>query len=842
MTRLTRGLVRAVIIAGLLILLLAAGAAGLLWSTLPPSTQESHIPGLAAPVAISFDADGIPRIQAANDTDAAAALGFVHARDRMFQMEMMRRAASGRLSEFAGSATLPIDRMMRVLGLRLRAEADLGLMPADTRALLEAYSRGVNAWIALRGRRAAPEFLLLGAPEPWTPVDSLLWGQTMGLWLSSNWRTELSRLALAGKTPQWMIDTLWPPDTDAGHPEAGLPAPRHAEAGPSSGRGSGSDSGPSPGQDAVAEHLLALLPRFPGPFTQPGTASNAWAVDGAHSATGSPLLAGDPHLAFGFPAIWYLARIDTPNTTLAGATAPGVPFMVLGRNRDIAWTFTTTGADTQDVFIETPVGATGTGAGGYATPDGSSPFVVRHEIIKIRGQPDELLIVRETRHGPVISDLDGGSGPILAVSMANLQPGNMAAAGLRALNLARSVADAGRAAPAITAPVQNLMVADRTTIGLFVTGRVPIRRAGDGSAPVQGADGTHDWIGWASGDQLPHVVAPASGHLVNANERIAPPDFPVFLARDWFGDWRARRIRERLAATPRATPADFARMQLDVVSPLARDLLPRLLAVPTADPRVATALDLLRQWDGSMARELPQPLIFTAWLERFVDLVLRGAGIPLANAGPRNEFAAYLLSSRGADQGARQQAQQKARPGAQQGVDQGAQQGVQHGPQQGAQQATPWCGGDCSITLRAALEATVTDLAARFGPDPAAWRWGQPHQAVFANPLLAQLPLIGRWTTFRIESSGGDATIDRGVPARGSFESIHGPEFRAVYDLADLDRSLFVVAPGQSGNPLSSHAADFLRRWRDGETIMLGPNPTPTDTNATLSASIRLLP
>jgi len=769
------------------VFLLATGGVGLLWSTLPPATQEAHIPDLGAPVAIRLDADGIPRIQAASDTDAAAALGFVHARDRMFQMELMRRNASGRLSEIAGPATLPMDRMMRVLGLRRQAEADLALLPADTRTVLNAYARGVNAWIALRGRRAAPEFLLLGAPEPWTPVDSLLWGETMGLWLSANWRTELSRLALAEKVPQWMIDTLWPPDSAAGNPEASRPAPHFADAGP--------DAGPDSGQHALAERLAALLPRFPGPFTQSGSASNSWAVDGAHSATGAPLLAGDPHLAFGFPGIWYLARIDTPSSVLAGATAPGVPFMVLGRNRDIAWTFTTTGADTEDVFIETPVGAND-----YATPDGPRPFAVRHEIIKIKGQPDQLLTVRETRHGPVISDLEGGNGPILAVSMASLQPGNMAAAGLRALNLAHSVAEAGTAAIEITAPIQNLTVADRSTIGLFVTGKVPIRRSGDGSAPVEGADGAHDWIGWASGDQLPHDVAPASGHLVNANERVAPPDFPVFLGRDWFGDWRARRIRELLAATPRATPADFAAMQLDVVSPLARDLLPVLLAVHSDDARAAAALDLLRNWDGSMARDLPQPLIFTAWLQRFVDLVLRDAGIPLADGGPRSEFAAFVLSPRGARQGAQ------------------------------------WCGGNCGVQLRAALEAAVIDLAARFGPDPATWRWRQPHQAVFANPFLAHLPLIGRWTEFRIASGGGDTTIHRGVPAYGSFESVHGPAFRAVYDLADLDRSLFVVAPGQSGNPLSSHAGDFLLRWRDGATITLGPQPV------TSTVSIRLLP
>ena len=257
----------------------------------------------------------------------------------------------------------------------------------------------------MRGRFAAPEFLVFGAPEPWTPVNSLLWGKTMGLWLSMNWRTELSRQALAGHTSQQAIDELWPDQSGPGHPQASLTLPRQFA-------------------DAAAR-LEEVLPNFPSPFTLPNTASNEWAVDGRHSATGAPLLAGDPHLAFGFPAIWYLARIDTPDLTLAGATAPGIPGLVIGHNAHIAWTFTTTGADTQDIFIETPVGTDQ-----YQTPDGPKPFTTRQEVIKVRGRPDETLTVRSTRHGPVISDLQGRSGPILAVSMANLAPGDTAAAGL----------------------------------------------------------------------------------------------------------------------------------------------------------------------------------------------------------------------------------------------------------------------------------------------------------------------------------------------------------------------------------------------------------------------------
>jgi penicillin amidase len=770
MRSLLRGIARLLSILGILLLFVAALIGGVLWLTLPRSNQSARIQGLSAPVDISFDADGIPRIKAANDLDAAAALGFVHARDRMFEMDLMRRNASGRLSELAGPVTLPLDRTMRVLGLRQAAESDYAALPPDVRAVLQAYANGVNGWIALRGRFAAPEFLVFGAPEPWTPVDSLLWGKTMGLWLSLNWRTELSRLALAGHVSQQMIDELWPNESGPGHPQASLTLPQQFA-------------------DAAAR-LEQVLPHFPSPFTLPNTASNEWAVDGRHSATGAPLLAGDPHLAFGFPAIWYLARIDTPDLTLAGATAPGIPGLVIGHNSHIAWTFTTTGADTQDVFIETPVGTDQ-----YQTPDGPKPFTTRQETIKVRGRPDETLTVRSTRHGPVISDLQGRSGPILAVSMANLAPGDTAAAGLFALNHAQTVQQAGVAAAEISSPVQNLLVADRQTIALYVTGRVPIRRAGDGAAPVTG-DGSHDWVGWASGDQLPHYVSPESGRLVNTNERIAPPDFPVFLGRDWFGDWRARRVRQLLDATNRHTAADFARMQTDVVSTFAQQVLPALLAVPPQPDIAGKAQALLKGWGGAMTVDAPQPLIFNAWIMRFYALVLRKAGIALTDGGPLPDFVAFVLSPAGAH----------------------------------------WCGGDCNATLAEALKTATDELSARFGPDPGAWRWGTAHPAVFAHPVLRAIPLLGALTTASIPSPGDDTTVDRGGPRFSDFTSVHGAAYRGVYDLADLDRSLFVVTPGQSGNPLSRFSRNFMTRWRDGATITLGPQPD------TITATLRLTP
>ncbi|WP_237214286.1 penicillin acylase family protein [Falsiroseomonas oryziterrae] len=755
---------------GLLVVLATLGiafAVALVFTSLPDAREELQVAGLSAPVTVTLDSDGIPRIEAQSERDATIALGYLHARDRMFQMEAMRRGAEGRLAEIAGASALRLDRFSRTLGLAQRARGDLDALNADTRDLLQAYADGVNAWIAARGRLAAPEFLVLGEPEPWKPEHSLLWGRVMGLWLSGSWRRDVERARLEQTVAPERLRLLWPEDDSPGRPDlVALDA-------------------------ASLERMLAQVPRFGEDAPLPESASNAWTVAPRRSASGAPLLASDPHLGFQAPIMWYLARIELPDGRFrAGATAPGVPAIVIGRNERIAWGFTTTHSDTQDVFVERVVGPDR-----YATPDGPRSFATRWEEIRVRGRSEpETLRVRETRHGPVVSDLDaqlGRGDTVLSVAMANLAPRDTSADGLMMLNRATSVGEARAAAALIASPPQNLMVADASgRIAQYMVGRTPVRRSGDGTRPAPGWDGAADWTGFVPFDAMPHVEDPPSGVIAAANSRPAPPGHPVFLGRDWFGDWRLRRIGELIAARPLHDAAGFAAMQNDVVSPFAREVLPTLRAVePSAG--AARAHALLRDWDGTMAAEAPQPLLFHAWLRAFRRLALEAAGAAAAEDAAGPEFLRALLHPDG--------------------------------------RGRAWCGEDaCAALLGRALDEAVRDLGSRHGSDPAAWRWGAAHVARFEHPLLRFVPGIGALTRLEASTGGDGETIARGGFRGGAerpFAHAHGAGLRAVFDLADPDGVLVMIATGQSGHPLSDRWGSLLQRWRDGDVLRLGRVP-----------------
>lgn len=751
---------------------LAAGGF-LLWmrGQLPAVEGRRPLSGLERPVEVLRDARGVPHIVAAGEGDAYAALGYVHAQDRLWQMELMRRSGAGRLAELLGTRfgdwPLRLDRSMRTLGLYRRAEAAYHGLPDEVRAAFDAYAAGVNAYLETRGEALPIEFQLLRhRPEPWRPADSLVWGKLMALQLSGNSTDELFRArALRTLTPA-QLDDLFPADPP------GSPVTLAAAL-----------------ETMDLDRALAALPDLGF-----DTASNEWALAGHRSATGKPILANDPHLGLDAPILWYLARIVTPGHSIAGATVPGVPLHVLGHNGRVAWGFTTTHSDTQDLFIEKIDPAD---PGRYITPDGPRPFAVRGETIRIAGQPDETLTVRETRHGPVLTAPDSAGvapeGHVLALAFTGLAADDRSAEALYRLNHAADAA-AVRAALALhTAPQQNVVYADTAgTMGFLSPGRVPVRRSGDGRVPVPGWTGEHDWIGTIPFDALPQAVDPPSGQFVNANNAVVGPGYPHLLAADWPDPSRARRIEEMLGSG-RHTVEGVAAQQLDAVSLPARDLLPLMLAVSAGDGAAAEALDRLRSWDGTMDRDRPEPLIFEWWLRELVRTLFAD------ELGPA--FAAYW----------------DLRPRAVRRV---------------LTEAPAWCDDvttepreSCEDALAASLKAALARIAERHGPRPDAWRWGAEHRADLTHRLLGRVPLLAGLFDLSIETDGGAFTVNRGTsrirdPER-PFAHVHGAGLRAVYDLADLDNSRFAIATGQSGNPLSPHWGDLVHAWRDGATLRL---------------------
>jgi penicillin amidase len=755
-----------------LLLVAAAGGYAYLRASLPQTSGVVRVAGLTAPVEIVRDRYGIPHISAKSDADAWFGLGFVHAQDRLFQMELTRRLGEGRLAELLGPRALASDRFMRILGVERGAEASLAALPPNARAQLDAYAAGVNAFLA-QHPVLPPEFLLLrDTMEPWRPVDTLIWDRLMALQLSGNWRFELERAQLARTVPMDLVAALWPQRP----PDAATTLTHLA-----------SLYGRLP-----LGRLLAALP----PPLGPDRASNEWVVSGAHTASGKPLLVNDPHLALNAPSQWYLVRIEAPGLSLTGASAPGVPAVILGHNARIAWGFTTTGADTNDLFIER---TDPHDPNRYLTPDGSQPFETRTETITVRGAPDVTVAIRATRHGPVISDAlpDGGPagpGEVLALSSPAAYRTDTTAAAMFAVDRAQNWSEFVSALSGWQAPVQNIVYADVDGhIGFITPGLIPRRKAGNGWLPEPGWTGAYDWEGFAPFAELPRSFDPPVGRIVNANNRIVGRDFPVFITRDWAGSHRAQRINEMLDATARQDIYSSEAMLADSVSVFARDVHDKLGAVKPQDDSSRRALAMLQAWDGSMRRDRPEPLIFNAWMRSLL--------LALLHDGTQYDLRDYLSERSGMviDAFDGTSVFCKDRP------------------------------GGCSAVVSQALASALAGLSKRLRGDLAFWRWDSLHYAPFDNLVLDHVPIVRDLVGFHVPTDGDFYTVNRAAPSLKDplhpFADVHGAGYRAIYDLSDLDASRFVVAPGQSGNPLSRHWGDFVSLWANGHDVPIIADP-----------------
>ncbi len=765
-----------VALAVVVVIAVAVTGAIVLETSVPDYGGQDRIPQLGGPVTVVRDANAVPHIFADNQLDAYRALGYLHAQDRFFQMELARRIGNGRLSELVGGAGLRTDRFMRTLAIGQLAEAAVANMAPATRAAVDAYTEGVNAWLQSPRTGRPPELILLGVePEPWRAADSAMWGRLMALLLSGNWTDELLRAQLAPRLDAQQIADLWPGEPSDGPTTlAGL-------------------SGPTPPID-----FAGIVDAIPG-FLLSASASNQWVVDGNHSASGKPLLANDPHLGFMAPGMWYLARIVTPKFSAAGATLPGQPFFAVGHNSHLAWGFATTHADTQDLFIER---LNPDDPGQYLVPGGSLPFETREEAIDVRFRSEpEILTVRTTRHGPVISDISATAAAVtpadqvLALAFPALLPDDRTADALFLINQARTRDDLMAALSLFHSPMQNIVYAfSNGDIGFIAAARVPRRPKGDGRAPVPGWTGEYDWDGFVPFAELPQRQNPSRGWLANANNRVVGDGYPHLITPDWPEGYRAQRIATLLEQTPKHDVDSFTAFQLDIISPAAQELLPLLLrhlALPD-EPVARAAAALLQDWDGAMARRQPQPLIFTAWVQALRGTLYGdelGALAP-RYGGTRPRVLQRMLNSRNG-----------------------------------------WCDDtstaaaeDCTAAVSAAFANAIGDLREQLGDDPSAWRWGDVHIARFEHPLLRRIPVLRDLFAVTVATDGGDFTINRGTPRSAGanrFSHVHGAGLRAIFDLADLGNSRLMIAAGQSGHVRSKFFADTTEPWRDGRYLML---------------------
>ncbi len=770
-----------------LAVLLAAAAlyAGwLIFRTFPRMRGTVRVAGLAAPVRIETDGRGVPTIHAGSANDAMYGLGYAHARDRLWQMEFQRRLGSGRLAEILGPGLVPADRFLRTVGFRRAAQASWPTLSASTRRALEAYAAGVNAFVAADPARPIEFRILRVLPEPWTPVDTLVWGKMMAWDLAGNARDEIRRARFVEAVGAERASQLLP-----------LPASAPAILAegewrvPAAGTSSSARSRPSAaawGSLAAAFDSVAAL----GIAAGEDLGSNSWVLAGSRTASGKPILANDPHLGLRAPSVWYLASIEAPGLRATGATLPGVPGIVIGHNDRVAWGITSLEPDVQDLFVEE---VDPKDLSRYRHRGEWKRFEERRETIRVRGAADVALTVRSSVHGPIVTDAFAGAdrlGPAVALAWTGLDAGGGTVEAFFALESARNWDEFLAAARRIQAPAQNLLYADVDGhIAYAATGSMPVRPRADGLLPVSGG-GEDDWAGRTAAEDLPFSVDPSRGAFVTANNRVVPSE-PYPFGLTWAEPYRAARIAGLLEGRDRLTPEDVAAIQLDRVSLRAKELLPLLSDTAPADPASRDALVRLAGWNGDMAPDSAAAAIYEAWFDELAKMPEDElAGVP--RGATRARFVLEVL---------------RGRP--------------------------EWCDDvrtpaveTCAAFKAAALSRATAKLARLLGPDPSAWRWDRLHRAVFPHDVFHEVPVLRRFFDLEVGQGGDGSTVNVGSVAQdGSFAMGDGPSYRQIVDLGALPRSRYVHTTGQSGNVFDRRYRDLLPEWRAGRYFEIGTAP-----------------
>ncbi|MBI5275403.1 MAG: penicillin acylase family protein [Burkholderiales bacterium] len=789
------------------------------WRSFPALDGEIKAPGLKAAVQVRRDASDVTHIEAQSVADAYFALGYVHAQERSWQLEFNRRVMHGRLSEVFGTATLETDRTLRKLGIVRAAQAQWDKLPPEAQDLGKAYANGINAFHATSSQALPPEFHILGVkPGEWTPQDSMGWALMMALDLGGNWGSEFARFSLLQRLSTEQLWQLMPPyPGTAPATQVDLAALY---------RGLGAYRTGSDGKTAAApaaSQLADLQEWTRGLGHTEGIGSNNWVIAGPRTQSGKPLVANDPHLGLSAPAIWYFARLTAPAAPggkpldVVGATLPGLPSVVLGRTAGVAWGFTNTGPDVQDLYLEQ---VNPDNPKQYRTPQGWADFQAREEVIRIKGQPDERLVVRSTRHGPVVSDANPAYDAVLdarkfvlALRWSALDADNTTVlAGMRA-NFAQSVDELRAAFAAYHSPMQNMVAADTQGRTAYqAIGRVPLRDAANdlrGAAPAPGWDARYDWTGWlAVGDnpRAEHEAITAKGWHATANERIHPAGYPHFITSDWEPPYRFDRIEALLGATPRHTAQSLRDVHADTLSLATKAVLPVLQATASTHPLAPAALEQLKGFDGNMRAESAAPLIVAYWADELTrQLVVPKVGEARFKAlygkrSFRKGLEVMLLD-----------------------------------PKAGAF----WCGAaGCAEASSRALAGALDRISSAYGKDVAQWRWGAAHAAKSAHRPFSNVGALAQFFDVAVPTPGDPWTVNVGQywanQEKMPFANRHAASLRAVYDLSDLEKSQFIYQTGQSGLVFSDRYRDMKDEWAQVKYRPLQLKPAAWAHSATL--------
>ena len=767
--------------------------------SMAPLSGQAHLNGLSSGVQVKRDASDVTHIHAQTPMDAWRAIGYVHAQERGWQLAFNRQVMHGELSEWLGAPSLETDKLIRTLGIMKAAQAQFDKLPLNTQKALEAYAEGVQAGYASAQWRA-PEFVILGINpaknmKPWTAVDSVGWALMMALDLGGNWGNEFARLMASQTLSTEDLWKLLPPYPG----EARGTQVDIAELYKNLGVYAQDQSTQT--QALATQQLLASTTLDIGVLE--GKGSNNWVLPGSNTQSGSPLLANDPHLGLSAPAVWYFAGLHAPAGKFAdgqphgaldvvGATLPGLPFVVLGRTNQAAWGFTNTGPDVQDLYLEALEGQNN-----YRTPTGQQAFETRDEVIKVKGQGDVNLKVRATRHGPVISDVQPAYAQFLnmrkyaiALRWSALDSDNQTiVAGMEA-NFSNSVAELRAAFSKNHSPMQNVVMADRGGQVLFkAAGKVPVRSAANdlhGMVPAPGWLPQYDWQSWIPYDHTPEVTQASiekRGWHATANQKILPPGYAQFLTHDWTGPERFDRIAQLLSAGSKMDAGQMKAIQADVHSLAADRLLPYLQTLTSQHPKAAEALPILKSFKGDMARDSAGALIYAVWIDEVTRAIL------LPKLG-ETRFKALF-------------GKRAFRP---------AVEGVL------AAQDKSWCGdAGCQSLMNIALDSALDKIVAMQGDKVATWTWGRAHPALSSHKPFGNVKPLASFFDVTGPSGGDGFTVNVGQywtsSATMPFATRHAASMRAVYDLANLDDSVFIYQTGQSGHPFSPRYQDMKDEW-----------------------------